>query len=400
MFKLEAIRDFITGGDEFAQKRARLSELNEELEKRGHLSRNKGRERAVLDLAIGRRLLFTRGITIAGTALGVGGLGLANLGRIGQVVEAMAGHSNSASALAGVENRNIVDTRINLEANRIRHQIREFEAAHGDRPVTTETVKQLLGFTQSLYHETFGKPVLPPVLEVWGNDNWKKWGLNDVTWPVVDSYYLLSNLETGYRVRVILGKPETFDPKVKQIEVYRAAVMRAFMHTQTRPQPEQREVVFIGGERFTAVVRKGLKWTVIINGQPQDRGSGFENMNNQLLAEYMNDPTNQDTVFQRASESPVYKYSVPSIDVQAAAILRGLYRSLGIIEEEVEYFHYKANPEGLLTRIDTLMRNSSAARLRVPPSHTLIALNFSEDSIPDRDLQPLKLLASRVATVY
>lgn len=389
---VEKILDFVTGGKEFADRRKRLHDLNQQ----GHHHRLSQREIAEfknLDLSVGRRLLLARtGVGLV-TAATVGGIGLANLNRFLRAIHG----AGPSPVLAGTNNGDVPNNPDNQPvstkgAEGIRQQIRQFEEEKANEPITQETVGGLMRLTSSLYKETFGRPALPFNLAVLTYDAARRLNLPEskIRVPNGRVFFPAGRRNT---INIYLGREDVSDPEPIRLRALRAVIMHQFMYAQTTILPEQRTVT-VGTDRFQPKSRLGFQWFMDLERAPFFKATYFDTINAQLLAQYLNDPTGQDRLFNKIAASPNYRVALPHTVVEGARILHRIYFGLGISVEEVEALRSQSQSEILLDRIDSRCAQFGV-RLASPASSVLINLN-PQDEHSDIGLKPLRDLLSKL----
>lgn len=274
------------------------------------------------------------------------------------------------------------------KANTIRREIGEFEATNWDN-VSNSNVIWIYGKIAELHTATFGLPQIRTTLVAFGYDalgseKARELGLSqmreEIPWG--DASLLGANSATlkpnqvaqSGIVLLYTGKEEIKDPNINKLSVVRVVAEHEYLHSQTKFLKPGR--VIIDGVPFEVTLQRGLKWVTneLRNNQ---KAWYFDEVNTQLLAEYMNDPTGGDNIYERMLQSPIYNRSIGWIE--GAGALRSIYRSLCIPEGEVRPFHYNADPQGALDRIDqTVVRNGIVLPERA--SRMLIRLSPNEGS--------------------
>jgi hypothetical protein len=267
------------------------------------------------------------------------------------------------------------------KADAIRREMKQFEADNRDN-VSNENVIWLYGKIAELHTAAFGLPQVKTTLIAFGHEliegRAQELGLSqarqDVPWG--DASAGLSAAIAGNRVArdsvavmIYTGRDEVRDPNVNKLSVVRLVAEHEYIHSQTRfIQPG---LVSIDGVQHNVVLQRGLKWVVNEPGN-SNKAWYFDESNTQLLAEFMHDPGGEDPTPEQIMRSPVYRNSISWI--RGGGALRSVYRGLCIPEGEVRQFHFQADPQGLLNRIDTTVtRNGIVLPLRA--SSTLIRLD-------------------------
>lgn len=390
---LERIRDFLTGGEEFARRRERLHKLDKQNHHR-RLSQREVDEYKNLDLSVGRRLLLARGGISLVTATAVGGIGLFNLDRILRAIHGV----DPSPVLADTDNRGIANNPDNQPvsakgAESIRQQIRQFEEEKANEPITKESVGELFRLTPSLYKETFGKPALPFTLVVLTYDAARRLNLPESKIRVPNGRVFFS---AGQRttISIYLGREDVSGvSEPTRLQALKAVIMHEFMYAQTTMFPEQ-GMVTVGMDRFQPKSRIGFQWFMGLERSPFYKATYFDIINAQLLAQYLNDPTGQDQLFRKIAADPNYRVALPHTVVEGAKILGRIYDGLGITVEEIEALRSQSQSEVLLGRIDSRCAQFGV-RLARPASSVLINLN-PQDEHSDIGLKPLRDLLSKL----
>ena len=295
-----------------------------------------------------------------------------------------------------------------IKASALRQQIRDFERENYNH-ISTENLTTLTNLIAELYGETFGRKTLSRRLVLVSNDFYKEQELPDseISEPTGHTgiiYFLADQNNRIVGVQDIpliinLGDPNTNDPEINKLSVFRALIMHEFIHTQTKPTFISGEVS-IGKERFQAAYTRGLKWILSLVTTSQDltreneKAGYFDEVNTQLLTESLNDPTGGDDLFVRMTQSLVYKHSLAPNFIWGASLLRGIYEKLGISTSEVAHFQFNAQPKELLEKIDDLIYQRGII-LPQPASSILIKMNLPNPQT-EEGLEPLKELASMV----
>lgn len=389
---LERIVNFLTGGEEFTRRRKRLHELDEQNHHR-RLSQREVDEHRDLSLSVGRRLLLARTSTSLAAAAAVGGIGLSNLGRLLRAING----ADSSSVLAGTNGGGSTYDRtksVNTEgADSVRQQIRQFEQEKANEPITQETVGGLMRLTSSLYKETFRKPPLPFNLAVLTYDAARRLNLpeSEIRVPNGRVFFVTGQRNT---INIYLGKEDVSGvSEPTRLQALKAVIMHQFMYAQTTMFSEQGTVT-VGTDRFQPKSRLGFQWVMGLERPPFFKATYFDTINAQLLAQYLNDPTGQDRLFNKIAASPNYRVALPHTVVEGARILHRIYDRLGITVGEVETLRFGAQSEKFLERIDATY-SRFGVKLAGPVSSLLINLNpLDKDS--DSGLKPLRDLLSKL----
>lgn len=271
------------------------------------------------------------------------------------------------------------------EASAIRREIREFEAANWD-DVSTSKVVWIYGKITELHTATFGLPQIKTTLVAFGHDalgseRMRELGLSqlrqEVPWG--DASALGANSATlrpdqvaqSGIVLLYTGKENIKDSNINKLSIVRVVAQHEHIHAQTKFLKPGK--VMIDGVPFEVTLQRGFKW---VTNEPRDNQKAwyFDEVNTQLLAEFMNDPKGEDDIYERMLQSKVYNSSISWIE--GASALRNVYRGLCIPEGEVRPFHFEANPQGMLNQMDAavtrhnlvLPQRASSALIRLNPN--------------------------------
>ena len=357
---LERARNFFTGGKDVQEARATIDRLG----KHPKLSQsNQQRLEGV------RKITRRHTIKLLASTLGL----------------TAATSSATASAILLLrENGNSRAER----AQEIRDKINLFEEAHAEDTSET-TLQELFGMIDKLYEQTFDKKPAETKPVIIDEKQLKVWETLPDS-PEGESLIPFSADRNGNPVAlpiitlVILGKPELSDPNVLKISAVRAVYMHEYIHSQTKPVFERGKPTTVSGITFNSSYRRGLKWIEKDKGEEGGVGWLFEETNTQLLTEYMLDPNGQDDLYQKMSNSPLYRKSFNLSYFEGVRILKQLYAKLGISIKEVEEAHYNADPKSLLDKIDRLIAQRGIV-LPEPASRTLIKFrNFKDSESEDK----------------
>jgi len=284
------------------------------------------------------------------------------------------------------------------KAERIRGEIRELEEANWDN-LSVETTAKLARLIPELYQATFGRKSIENQFFFVDNSFFTSQGLPGEEAPLGHAGFIKFYDETQVDdpstipIIILVGKPEIKDPNLNKLSVVRGLLIHEYIHAQTVPVVENGEII-VGGERFRALYRRGLKWEYLNGNEEEGKGRFFEEINTQLLSEYLNDPTEKDQLFNQIVQNPVYRFSLAPNYVAGAAILAKIYQKLGITPEEIEGFHFKAQPKEFLEKIDKLIQKQGI-KLEKPASLILLNLNPPNPQT-EEGLEPLKELASKI----
>lgn len=285
------------------------------------------------------------------------------------------------------------------EANRIRKQIREYEDAHRDQ-VTTETVNTIYNLTASLYEATFGKKTTNtkflPVTEQELKKYYPEGNLPDA--PQGQAGVIIFSQDKDGHLKevqtiaftVYLGKENMLDPNVNKLSVIRAVLMHEFVHTQVQPKLIEGTVT-AGDTPFRARYARGLKWVANNAPKTDEPAWFFEEINNQLLTEYLNDPSGQDPIWDQIRKSPLYSKSFDKDYFSGKEILSTIYQKLGITIKQVEDAHSQSDVEAFLKHIDELI---TARGISLPSNFTssIIKMNVSEVTNTEPEVTYIKPL--------
>lgn len=288
------------------------------------------------------------------------------------------------------------------EANHIRGKIADFEDKHANT-VDQETINQIFQYSIDLCNATFGRGTVqsPPIL--YTNEELKKTGLHDpVDVPQGDSSGIIFVEYKGKQyaltpMRIFLGDPRKSDPDLNKLSLIRGLILHEMVHRKTAIRPLapgdqlnfQPALVKIGDEQFYAYFTRGFKWiTDPENGK--QKAYFFDEINTQLLAAFINDPTEQDPLYQNIVTSPLYRNSLSPHFYIGADLMKELYRKLGISIEDLEKLHLAAQPEVLLAEID---RRILRAGFKTAPLISSFLINLDPpDPQSDLGLEGLKKL--------
>lgn len=375
---LKEVREFFTGGEQLREARANI----ERLEVKSRLS---NREQA--NLARSRRISRRHFLKLAAAT----GIGVTAVGSIvGELIY----------RIVTSDGQNETDSSSNVD--KIRQQIKEYESLHYGE-VTEDTTKQLTEFISDLYGKTYGKKPIQNKVLVIDNSYLTSKGQPEVQVPVGEAgvVALYQDTDSGKINQIIpiiifAGKPEASDPTINKLSVFRALIEHEFSHAQTIVTSET-ESVTVASRTFRADRRRGFKWVGITfdNGNHAEEFCHFfDEVNTQLLAEYLNDPTNRDPIFGQMNASPVYKHSLATTYVEGAKHLRTIYQNLGIPTTDVEELHYEAQPKKLLDLIDQKVQ-ALGIKLAEPASATLANLDPKSADDPEQ-ISPLAALADAI----
>ena len=354
---LKEVKEFFTGGEQLREAKAQITRL----EAKSRLS-NREEDKLTQAQRISRRHL----LKLAATGIGIAVVGGVTVELIDWIVS-----SDGQKETDG-----------NSEADTIRQQIKQYESQHYGE-VTEETTKQLSQFISDLYNQTYGKKPIQNKTLVIDNSYLRSKGQPETQVPMGDAGVVVLYQDTNsgkinqiIPIIIFAGKPEASDPTINKLSVFRALIEHEFSHAQTKVTPET-ESVTVTGRTFKADRRRGFKWVDITFGDGDHTDEFchfFDEVNTQLLAEYLNDPTNQDSIFRQMNASPVYKHSLATTYVEGAKHLRRIYQRLGISATDLEKLHYEAQPKKLLDLIDQKVQ-ILGVRLTEPASTTLANLN-------------------------
>ena len=354
---LKEVKEFFTGGEQLREAKAQITRL----EAKSRLS-NREEDKLTQAQRISRRHL----LKLAATGIGIAVVG----GVTGELIDWIVSSDGQK------------ETDGNSEADTIRQQIKQYESQHYGE-VTEETTKQLSQFISDLYNQTYGKKPIQNKTLVIDNSYLRSKGQPETQVPMGDAGVVVLYQDTNsgkinqiIPIIIFAGKPEASDPTINKLSVFRALIEHEFSHAQTKVTPET-ESVTVTGRTFKADRRRGFKWVDITFGDGDHTDEFchfFDEVNTQLLAEYLNDPTNQDSIFRQMNASPVYKHSLATTYVEGAKHLRRIYQRLGISATDLEKLHYEAQPKKLLDLIDQKVQ-ILGVRLTEPASTTLANLN-------------------------
>lgn len=375
MFK-EA-KEFFTGGQDVRESRDTIQRL----QAKPHLS-NREKGRLAQARGISRRHLLKLTVTGIGVVL-VGGVTGGLIDRI---------------ASSGGQN----ETDLNLNADAIRQKIREFEAQNYG-VVTEETTKPLSQHISDLYKATFQREPTQQNVLIIDNNYLKESGLPEENVPVGEAGIVYYEPGTNGEIKnpiipviIFAGRPETNDPSINKLSVFRALIEHEFSHAQTKVTQET-ESITLAGRTFRADRRRGFKWVGVTfdNGaRAEEFCQFFDEVNTQLLTEYLNDPTNQDPIFRQMNASPVFQKSLATIYVEGAKQLRTIYQNLGISISDLEELHYEAQPKKLFDIIDQRVQELGFT-LAEPASVTLANLDPQNGDDPAQ-ISPITDLADAI----
>lgn len=371
MFK--EIREVITGGEEFASDRAKL----EFLKHKPHLTRSEKSQYAALEEKVSRRLFISRGVAATASGVATLGFGLQNLEPvldIGGIIFRRRSTVQTSSTKESSESAPGADSLSSDKADKVRQQIKNYESLNSNRPANGQDVIKVFHMIDALYKETFRKETVFTRITVRENNR---------EIPLGDFYY---DSRSGYDIAILMGRPNKNDPSLTQLAAYRGLVLFLFTQAQALPRIENK-IVTLGANNFQSIQTLGLRWFTLGSGANNEVGGFFENLNTQIIAEDLNDPTGRDDLFVRMRESPLYRHSLAPIFQQGAQVLRKIYSSLGISTQEIEVLRYHSQPEELLQRIDGRIE-SLGIPLVEPASVTLIRLN-PRNFQSNTDLKPL-----------
>lgn len=354
---LKEAREFFTGGQRIRESRDTIQRL----QAKSRLS-NRERDKLTQARGISRRHF----LKLSSAGIGVAIVGGITSGLINRVVSS--------------DGQNETDS--NLEAETIRQKIREFETQNYG-VVNEETTKPLSQFISDLYKATFKREPAQKNVLVIANSYLKESGLPEEKVPVGEAgiVYYEPGTNGEFKNSVIpviiyAGKPETNDPAINKLSVFRALIEHEFSHAQTKVTQET-ESITLADHTFRADRRRGFKWINVTfdNGvRKEEFCHFFDEINTQLLAEYLNDPTNQDPIFRQMNASPVFQKSLATTYVEGARHLRTIYQNLGISINVLEELHYEAQPKKLLDLIDQRVQGLGIM-LAEPASVTLANLD-------------------------
>lgn len=382
-FPIERIANFLTGGEEFAERRRRLNDLNTQ----SHERRLTNRERAELQklgLSVGRRLWLVRGgIVLLGTGAVTGGL--IAVGHPGT----LHGTADAPTVAAGIPFIP-AESSGHDRADKIREQIRDFETS--GPAITRENLTRLHGYVAELYEATFGWKPHPVNLIISSNQDLRRKNI-----PPKEAPAQYTTFRPEHQVEIYLGDVGSVDPRVPKIVVFRALMMRGFVNAQAKVLPEI-GLFIVGDEPFYgSYFRTGFQWQDTNEKSGKNVASFFDSLNTQLIAEYMYDPSGLDDTFRRITGSSVYRQSIAVVVINGAGILGNIYRRLGISIQEAARLRFNSQGKEVLDLID-----DKAKGVLLDPKQRLSSLLVRlspSSSEADRDLQPLKNLAAKLPPI-
>lgn len=263
-------------------------------------------------------------------------------------------------------------------AQQIRQEINAYiEANLND--LSDNAISRIFRMELDLYNAVFGKPVTKVELILARNEELKPTE-KAYDYPFGRAGYIMLNTRTNsvenITAVIAVGKSENYDPKIGKLRVMDALLKHELVHTQTNPVLRPVRVKVGDFPEFTAQRTRGLKWvdTVVPGNSGTEVGYFFDEINTQFLAEYVNDPSGQDNLFQRMADSPFQKHTISSVYTEGAKQIGKIYKALGITPEEVQGYHYSANPAGLLNKIDSATMQKGI-KLPFKPSTVLLVAN-------------------------
>lgn len=286
------------------------------------------------------------------------------------------------------------------KAQAIRAQIRVFEQEHAN-DITKENLTHLFGLVTQLYEATFNKKAAPTrLLVVTPEDVLRNPGLLQADYPEGFAGAIMSNSDKNtskefpYTKPVILGTGmlEKTDPGINRMSVYRALMIHELIHTQTKPRQEREEVV-IGSKAITTGGATGFKW-FNSGGNRREVAQFFDEVNTQLLADFMNDPTGQDTIYEQMRNSPVYRNSLAPNYTPGVKLMKELYRKLCISVYDVEGHHFNAQPGEILKVIDNVIASRGIV---LPQSASSLLIDWNpKDSFSEETFAPIQDLVAKI----
>ena len=354
---LKEAREFFTGG----QKLQESKDTVRRLEIKPRLS-SREKDKLTQAKGVGRRHFLKLTATGIGAAL-VGGV---TSGLINRIISS--------------DGQN--ETGPNLNADAIRQKIREFEAQNYGI-VNDETTRPISQYISDLYEATFKREPTQKNVLIIANSFLKEKGLPEEDVPIGEAGIVYYEPGTNGEIKdpiipviIYAGKTETNDPSINKLSVFRALIEHESIHAQTQVEKVDGPTT-IGTKTFKADRKRGFKWIGVSDsngGIDGEIGHLFDEMNTQFLAEYLNDPTNQDPIFREMNQSRVYQHSLSTVFVEGARLLRRIYAQLGITPQEIEALHFNAQPKELLEKID-LKVEQLGINLSKPASVILLDLN-------------------------
>lgn len=282
-------------------------------------------------------------------------------------------------------------------AESIRQKIVDFEQSHFNE-VNHETVNTLYKFSLELYEATFGKKAKETELIIITEHDFKNRN-PDAIFPeaptgkageVIFNVDRTGQAESADRIRFIVytGKESALDPDFNRLSAVRAVLIHELIHTQVEPIII-RGTAYVGDKKFPAAYARGFKWVAA----PTEPAQFFDELNTQLLAEYMNDPAGKDPIWDRMRNSPVYRNSFTQAYFPGKDAIKTIYERLGITIEEIEDYHYDSDGKGLLERIDDSI---SARGIELPQNFSSIVIDMDVAKISTQRMDSWVLAMEQV----
>ncbi len=287
------------------------------------------------------------------------------------------------------------------KAQQTRQEIKDYVGSHPE-DLSDEAITHIFELNKHLYTAAFGRSLAPVKLQIVTNEKLRAQGLGEITTPQGSAAQVNLILDRqGGRPKVesislaiFTGKPESYNPGLPKLQIIDAIIKHELIHTQTEPKYGFIQVEVGDHPKVMASGVRGLKWIGISTSTfpSSELSIFFDEVNTQLLTEYMNDPANQDNIFREIAKS-----NSPSITpayIEAAALLRRIHGALEISPFEVKKFHQHADPKGLLDRIDLLSKERGYVA-NAKPSTTLLTVSPSGESFSSYHLPLWAKLAEK-----